>query len=423
MIISAMRLKLSAAACAASLLVSAGTAQAVELTFWSMWNEPEPQAAALRAIMDAYTAANPDTTFKVVWNGRGNQTKLRAALQAKTPVDFMDQDGDQLAGGLQKQGQLHALDDQIGADVAAAFLPGAYDLYAEDGKHYQVPYVYNTVNFWYNKDLMKEAGATVPKTWTDMLAMCATVKEKTGKYAVVVEGNDTAYTMLHFSHLLERQLGPDALVKIFEDKTGEAWKDPLVLDSAKKAVSLWGTCIAEDARGFQYPAGQQTIALGDSMSELVGSWLPTELADSAGLDFPWGAFNFPAVEGGKGKQTDLQVALLSMAVLKDAPHPKEAVDFLEFLMSEEAQKILVEQGNVGVTRKGVAWPSILQEAYDAALNATAVTNIYGGLSINYADFYTTTFSPEQNYMFLGQKTPEEFIEIMSAATKKYWAGK
>lgn len=422
MILSASRMKLTAMTVATGLFGSLGVGHSAELTFWSMWNEPEPQAAALRAIMDAYTEANPDTTFKAVWNGRGNQTKLRAALQAGTPVDFMDQDGDQLAGGLQKQGQLLQLDDLAGADFAEVFLPGAYDIYAKDGKHFQVPYIYNTVNFWYNKELMEEAGTKVPETWTELLAMCDAVKN-VGKHAIVVEGTDTAYTMLHFSHLLERQLGPNALITIFEDKTGESWSDPAVLDSAKKAVSLWDTCIAGDARGFQYPAGQQTIALGDSMSELVGSWLPTELADSAGLDFPWGAFNFPEVEGGKGKRTDLQVALLSMGVLKDAPHPEEAVDFLKFLMSEEAQKILVEQGNVGVTRKGVAWPSILQEAYDAAENATVLTNIYGGLSIDYADFYTTVFSPEQNKMFLGQKSPEDFIKTMAEATKAYWEAK
>lgn len=423
MILSALRMKLSAAIFASGLFISASAAHAAELTFWSMWNEPEPQAAALRAIMDAYTKAHPDTTFKVVWNGRGNQTKLRGALQAGTPVDFMDQDGDQLAGGLQKQEQLYQLDEMIGADVKDAFLPGAYEIYAKNGKHFQIPYIYNTVNFWYNKEMLQEAGATVPQTWTELLAMCDTVKEKTGKHAIVVEGTDTAYTMLYFSNLLERELGANALITTFEDKSGESWKDPAVLDSAKKAVSLWDTCIAGDARGFQYPAGQQTIALGDSMSELVGSWLPTELADSAGPDFPWSAFNFPEVEGGKGKRTDLQVALLSMAVLKDAPHPEETVAFLKFLMSEEAQKILVEQGNVGVTRKGVAWPSILEEAHKAAENATAVTNIYGGLSIDYADFYTTVFSPEQNYMFLGQKTPEDFVKIMAAATKKYWEGK
>ncbi len=414
---------LSAVALASALFASTTAVHAVELTFWSMWNEPEPQAAALKTIMDAYSKANPDTTFKVVWNGRGNQTKLRAALQAGTPVDFMDQDGDELAGGLQKQGQALALDEALGADFKELLLPGAYDLYAKDGKHFQVPYIYNTVNFWYNKDLLTEAGAAVPATWTEFLAMCETVKAKTGKHALVVEGTDAAYAALPFSHLVERQLGPKALIKVFEDRTGNSWLDPAVLDSAKKAVSLWDSCIAGDARGFQYPAGQQTVALGTSMAELVGSWLPTELADSAGPDFPWGAFNFPEVEGGKGKRTDLQVALLSMAVLKDAPHPKEAAAFLKYLVSDEAQRILVEQGGVGVTRKGVAWPPLLADAFAAAENASALTNIYGGIGIDYADFYTKTFLPEQSNMFLGQKSPEDFVKLMAEATKKYWEGK
>ncbi len=225
------------------------------------------------------------TTFKVVWNGRGNQTKVRSALQAGTKIDLVDQDGDQLAGGLQKQGQGYPLDTALGADFKNTLLPGAYDLYAVEGKHYQVPYIYNTVNFWYNKDIMKEAGVEPPKTWADLMNMCVAV-QKTGKHALVVEGNDMAHTLLYFSGLIERQLGPNALVKIFEDKSGESWLQPAVLDSAKKELALWGTCLAEDDRGFQYPQGQQTIPLGDSMGDLNGSWLPTELSSAAGDDFP-----------------------------------------------------------------------------------------------------------------------------------------
>jgi ABC-type glycerol-3-phosphate transport system substrate-binding protein len=417
-----MRYGASIATFVSGLMVAAGAANASQLVFWSMWNEPEPQAAALRSIMDAFTEAHPDTTFKVVWNGRGNQTKVRSALSAGTKIDLVDQDGDQLAGGLQKQGQAYQLDQALGADFKSNLLPGAYDLYAVDGKHYQVPYIYNTVNFWYNKEMMSDAGAAVPKTWDDLLKMCDAVK-KTGKHALVVEGNDTAYTLLYFSNLIERQFGANSLVKIFEDKTGQSWLQPEVLDAAKKEVALWGKCIPEDARGFQYPQGQQTIPLGDSMGDLNGSWLPTELSSAAGDDFPWGAFNFPAVEGGKGKQTDLQVALLSMMVLKDAPHPDEAVSFIKFLLSEEAQKTLVEEGNVGVTRVGVEWPEILKDASEASKSATELSNIYGGVGINYPDFYTTKLLPEHNNMFLGQMKPEDFVKTMVEETKAYWAGK
>lgn len=112
-----------------------------------------------------------------------------------------------------------------------------------------------------------------------------------------------------------------------------------------------------------------------------------------------------------------------MAVLKDAPHPEESVAFLKFLMSEEAQKILVEQGNVGVTCKGVAWPPILVEAYQSAENATVLTNIYGGPEHQIMHFYNYSSYLSKTTCSLGQKTPEEFIEIMASATKKYWENK
>jgi ABC-type glycerol-3-phosphate transport system substrate-binding protein len=396
---------------------------AKELTFWSMWNEPEPQAKALRSIMAAYTKAHPDVTFKVVWNGRQNQTKLRGALQAGTKVDFMDQDGDQLFGGMQAAGAGLEITKDLDKAFKDSLLPGTLDLYANSGKSYTVPYIYNTVNIWYNRDLMKKAGGTVPKTWEDLLGLCTAV-QKTGKSALVVEGNVSDYSMLYFSHILERIYGVNTMTKLFEDKSGKGWTQPGVLEAAQMTRALWDKgCIAKDARGFQYPAGQQTIALGDSMGELVGSWLPTELSGSAGADFPWGAFNFPAVKNGKGKQTDLQVALLSMMVLKTAPNPKEAVDFIKFVVSEQAQKILVTEAQVGSTRKGVTWPALLADSEKSAREATGLSSFGGGLSLTQPAFTATVLAPEFNKMFLGDGTPQQLVTMLAAKTKEYWATK
>jgi len=398
-------------------------ASAKELTFWSMWNEPEPQAKALRDVMAAYTKAHPDVTFKVVWNGRQNQTKLRSALQAGTKVDFMDQDGDQLFGGLQAAGEGLEISKDLDKSFRDSLLPGALDLYASGSKIYSIPYVYNTVNFWYNRDMLKKAGVSPPKTWDDLLNVCTAVS-KLKKNALVIEGNVADYNMLYFSHFLERTYGANSMSKIFEDKSGNGWLQPGVLESAKATRVLWDRgCIAKEATGYQYPAGQQTIALGDTLGELVGSWLPTELANSAGPDFPWAAFNFPSVPNGKGKQTDLQVALLSMMVLKNAPNPKEAVDFIKFVVSEQSQKTLVKEGQIGSTRKGVAWPTALADAEKSAREATALSNFGGGLKMTYPEFTATVLAPEFNKMFLGDGTPDKLVKTLASKTKEYWANK
>ncbi len=405
------------------LLVVALGACAKELTFWSMWNEPEPQAKALRSVMAAYTKAHPDVTFKLVWNGRQNQTKLRAALQAGTKVDFMDQDGDALYGGLQSAGAGLEISKELNQAFKDSLLPGTLNLYADQGKIYSIPYVYNTVNFWYNRELMKKAGATPPKTWEELLGLCAAL-HKLGKSALVIEGNVSDYNMLYFSHLLERTYGSGSMAQLFADRSGNGWTQPGVLQAAQMSRTLWDKgCISKDARGFQFPAGQQTIALGDSMGELVGSWLPTELSQSAGDDFPWGAFNFPALKNGLGKQTDLQVSLLSMMVLKTAPNPKEAVDFIKFVVSEPAQTLLVKEGLIGATRKGVAWPAVLAEAEKSAREATALSNFGGGLKMTQPEFTAITLAPEFNKMFLGDITPQQLVATLAAKTKEYWAAK
>ena len=64
------------------------------------------------------------------WAVRGGR---RSALQAGTKVDFADQDGDQLAGGLQKEGLGYEIAADLG-DTKSALLPGVLDLYATGGK-------------------------------------------------------------------------------------------------------------------------------------------------------------------------------------------------------------------------------------------------------------------------------------------------
>ncbi|MDI9349609.1 MAG: ABC transporter substrate-binding protein [Candidatus Symbiobacter sp.] len=409
---------------AAALLIGlAQPANAAELAYWSMWNEPEPQAVALKQVMDAYTKAHPETTFKVTWNGRQNQTKSRAALQAGTKIDFMDTDGDQLAGGLQHEGLGYDLAGDLDAATRANLLPHLLDLYADGKKIYQAPYILNPISIWYNKDLMSKIGGTIPKTFDDLLALCKKA-DAAGKHAFVIEGNVAFYNISWFSHYVARLKGPNSLEKIFSDKSGKGWHDPAVMQAANAMQSLWANnCFAKEAKAYQYPAGQQTIALGDTVGELVGSWLPVELAQTAGPNFNWGTYAFPAVKGGKGKASDMEVGMLSFFVLKSSPNAKEAAQFIKFALSEPAQKMIVATGDVGGSHKAVTWPVTLADSYALATKATGVTPFSGGLNVKHAEFTSGVLYPEFNKMFLGNQTPEQMIATLATKTKEYWASR
>ncbi len=396
----------------------------VELVFWSMWNETENQATVLKDLMSKFTAANPNVTFSAVWNGRENQTKLRTALAAGTVVDFMDQDSDQVAGGMMTEGLGLALDDMMAQaqDVVSLYSPGILDQYkAADGKHYLWPIMSSPVMFWYNKDIFAKAGITTPPaTWDDLMSACEKIKA-TGMPAITTESNEPEYDNYWFNYLIERQKGKDFLPKVIEDKTGEMWKDPAILNAVKMFQDMWAKgCFPDAAKGFIWPAGQQLLATDQAAMELCGAWLPNELSNTTRPDFKWGGFRFPAVAGGAGDVGDLHVWTGSMMILKDSKHPKEAFDFLKFVMSNDSQAAISKTAIQGVPNKNVSWPEAIADGANAEQNAHDVILAVGGALAFHPEFAKSVLAPNLTNAFYGTMTADEFIAKMATDAAAYW---
>ncbi|MBI3175384.1 MAG: extracellular solute-binding protein [Chloroflexi bacterium] len=402
---------------------AAPTTEKIELVYWSMWNEKENQAMAIQEAIKAFESANPNITIKVTWNGRQNQTLLRNAIASGTKVDFMDQDADQVAGGMVAAGQGYPLNDLITPDFEDIFVPSVLHMFDVDGKTYLVPYVYNTAQFFYSKDAFDKAGVTPPQTWDELLAACDKLNA-VNINPIAVESDIQGYNAVYFTYLLARLKGPGWMRQAAYDKTGEMWKDPAVLQAAQMSMDLWTKgCIPDVSKGYKWPQAQETVAAGETAMELVGSWLPTELVKATGPDFKWGSFNFPEVSGGAGKSTDLMAFMLSYMILKDAPHPKESFEFIKFMLSEENQKGMVTAGLVGVPRKGVAWPANIADSQTAAETATVVFGEGDGLQGADAELWVKVIRDPFNDMFVGKLTPEQFVEKLVADTATYWKGK
>ena len=409
---------------------ASGSGEKVELVFWSMWNKTEPSAAALTDIIAKFEAAHPNITITPVWNGRENQTKVRTALGSGTVIDLVDQDASQIAGGMMQEGLLLPLDDMLATTALDenvpfkdVFYPGMLDLYTKDGVHYLMPYDDSPVMFWYNKDAFTKAGITAPPTtWDEFLVDLQKIKDA-GYVPLAVEADGGDYNMFYINYLVERIKGKGFIQSAIEDKTGEKWKDPVFTQALTMVKELWDKgFIPPESLGYQWPAAQQTLATGKSAMELVGGWLPNELAPMAGPDFKWGGFAFPAVSGGVGKSTDLQQWALAFGILKDTKHPAEAQEFLKFVMTKESQKRLVEALQ-GAVRKGVEWPAPMADGATASANATTVLDHNDGGTALYPEFTKNVYYANVLPVFLGQAKVEDFSTKMSTDAKNYWANK
>jgi raffinose/stachyose/melibiose transport system substrate-binding protein len=429
-IVMRRKANLASAALILSTLAAAAPASAGDIVYWSMWNDQEPSAKQITALAQQYMAAHPDTKIHITFNGRQNQVKARTALTGGTTIDLIDGELDNLAGGLVAAGQTEPFDALLasaGPDgetkFADLFLPSALDVAKHNGVVYQIPYDYNPYAFYYNRKMWSDAGVKErPKTWDELLAALEKVKAA-GHNGLAVESDAGVYNIKYLTYMLERTLGPDFLMKAVEDKTGETWKHPAVLAAMKNLRVLWDKgYVPAESKGYQWPAAQQTVALGDTSAELVGSWLPIELADTAGPDFQWGTFPFPTVAG-KGDPSHVEVLLVSYVLLKDSKVKPEAEDFIKFMLSKGSQQAYSANALRPAVNKSVVWPKPLSDAHAIATGATLVMAEDDGVKAKYPDYVSNILEAVTNKAFLGDLTPEQFVDELSSRTKTYWASK
>jgi raffinose/stachyose/melibiose transport system substrate-binding protein len=419
----------AATAPAAAAQQPAASNEKVNLVFWSFWNETESSALVVKDYITEYQKLHPNITISVVWNGRENQTKLRTALSSGTKVDFMDQDADQVAGGMEAEGLGYQLDDLLNepaADGSGPFkdtiAPGILDQHKMNGHYYLLSYLDNPVMFWYNKDLFDKAGVKPPTTWDEFLTVSQKLKDA-GITPLAVEGDGDDYNMMYFTYMVERVKGVGFLLKTMEDKTGEMWKDAVYVDTLTKLRDLWDKgYIPTESKGYIWPAGQQTLATGESAMELCGGWIPKELTDSGTTDpnFRWGGFRFPAISGGAGSIDDLHAWNIAYMILKDSAHPKEAFDFIKFTMSKENAKTMADKSSTGVTTKGVTWAPAIADGETAATNAKSTfMHVDGGTALH-PEFTKNVIYVNFKKAFFGDITPADFATTMAADAKAYW---
>lgn len=405
---------------------TAVNAEPVTLTYWSMWNEDEPQGQVMKSAIADFEAANPNTSVTIVWNGRDVRTLLVPALEAGESIDLVDNDTGFIAANFAKYAlSLDDLLDQLALDydgsVRDSIIEALLTQYpAEDGSILSVPYNPFAVMFLYNKDHFAEAGITdLPETWEDFLAANQALVD--AGYAPITTDVDS-YIDVIIGYYAQRAVGCDALMTAMTDTTGEAWNDPIYLQMAQDIRGLWDSgFIAPGTEGNLYPAGQQMVALDEATMYLNGTWLPAEVQETAGPDFPWGAFNFPSVKGGVGAASDIMMGSQGVMIVNSSEHPQEAFELIKYMVSEKAQSALVSEANVPAAHMNVEWSGDLAEAGQAVQNSTAAFGWACDLW-NGGEVVSNVVLPTFTDLFIGKLTPEEYIEKMVQDSANFWAG-
>lgn len=393
-----------------------------KVVYWSMYNEGEPEAMAIQKAADMFMEDYPDCEVEIQWIGRSNQDITGPALEGGEQLDILDN----FSYDKSTDRYLDITDmmnepalGQEDMTVAESILPvlnlanaqGQEKAGLETDKYYGVQMFPWVVGFFYNKDLFQQAGITeTPETWTEFMEACQKLKDA-GINAVTC---DDAYMTLIPNNYLARLVGSDTIAAMSASASDPAWQSEEV-KQAFAAMEALSPFMSPQTATNKYPAGQQEFALGEAAMYLNASWMPSEVADTAGEDFPWGFFAFPQVEDGAEGSGYVSVGGVPLAVYSGSPNPEAAKEFLRYVASKEVQDYLAEQGGAPVT-VGSEWPGARAECTDVIAAADKVASLNCDLS---SEFVSAVFTMEMNKVLTQQTTADKAVSTLTGEASKY----
>ncbi len=306
-----------------------------------------------------------------------------------------------------------------------SFLPSVLEAAQIEGKTYGLPMRgVQPVAMFYNQEVLDAAGVQVPQTWDQLLAAVDALKAQ-GVTPIALAGSQSWTQLMWLEYLLDRVGGPEVFQAIRDGEPG-AWEQPAVLEALSMIRELVDRgAFGEDFASVGYDVGGAStiLAQGDAGLHLMGSWeyvnqlgQSPEFVESGNL----GWAPFPAVEGGAGDPTNIVGNPNNFySVVADSDQKETAVEYVTTALNDEQYvSDLIAAGDV---------PAVagVRDQLEQADNAEYTTWIYDLVEAapNFQLSWdqdlqaevATQLLTELQRLFLGEQTPQGFVDTMSAA--------
>ena len=341
---------------------------AVRLTYWTSQN---PQERAWADVLVArWNAAHPGVQVDAqpLPAGQSSEEVILAAIVAGTTPDLCSNIWPGVLNDLVRAGGVVALDGLPGFDsLMAARTPPALRgrFRAADGHTYQLPWKTNPILMLYNAELFEDAGLAPPRTYAEYLAAGARLTADT-------DGDGDADRWLG-----ARDIRPVWYQRYFDvyplylaasggrtlfDGAGRLAPDR---DALRGVYALFGALYA---RGY-YPRSTlqgNAFAQGRVATEFTGPWTAGWLRENA----PGVRFDFAPVPVPDGTPAGAAPPVTygdykNIALFSTSRHPEEAWAFARFLVSPEADRLLLTTTRQVPVRAGLLGDPALAGFFEA----------------------------------------------------------
>lgn len=388
----------------------------------SMQN-PDVKSAdpATWAIVEAFEKKNPDIDVTVSGEAVAEHLqKLSIAAQSDTLPDIFWV-YESTAEEMYEAGKLLDLAPVL-ADLGLtdAFPESTLSNFSSGDAIYGVPYQGLLTGLWVNQKILADNDIPMPTTFADLVSAAEALEAK-GITTISNGANQSAFSVWSFLTMLER-FGFGEKVDGLLDGSEKYTNDDFLrfyehIDELRQAGAFASNVSTQT---YQQAVGQ--FLSGNAAMLDAGVWASSAIQDSAIAD-DVSFWQGPQFDDGVGEQNIIMnVASAPFAVdhkVGDNPEKLESVKkFLDFYYSDEAQQILVDNGQPPVTTYDPQVDLETQSALKAALDAATADGVSSPES--QPDLLVPT--PVANAMYdsiygviQGQLTPEQALELVQKA--------
>lgn len=314
----------------------------------SIWysNNPEEIAWADQVI-EAWNNENPDqqVSAQEIPAGESSEEVIRAAITAgNTPCLVYNTAPAAVPSFTKQQGLVSLAEFDDGESFLRERLGDLADQYAStDGEFYQIPWKANPVMVLYNKDLFEQAGLDPENpalaTHEEFLAAARTLVEETDATAAIYPSPSQEFYQPWFD--------------FYPWYAAESGGEQLVADGQVNAASDAAIAVADTWRTLydeglapREPYQGDAFAEGVSAMNSAGPW-----AVPVYTDVNWGVVPPPTSDGGDEVWSFSDAK--SVGLYTACENRQTAWDFAKFSMSEENDRLLLEETGQMPLRPGV----------------------------------------------------------------------
>lgn len=367
-----------------------------------------------------YEALHPNIRVHL-WGDPRVDEKLKPRILRRNPPDLAS--ANLPVWKLITAGKLYPLDDaldspsygQPGKTWRQTLVPGVLGDFQYEGKTYAVPSNLGAWVCWYDRRQFREHGWKVPKTWSQFTALCDQIKAA-GIAPLAFQGKYPTYAWATILSIYQRLVPLDRWYAMQDLKPG-AFLDPDFIRAASLMQQMAERYFEPGAMAMTHTESQMEWVNGRAAMVFCGMWLKNEMKAAIPPGFEMACFPVPMIEGGHGDPRAVYGGgAENFFVFADAKHPREAADFLKFMLSmENARTYTLSLDTLSPVRdsaKGIPISSALKSAVDVLDHSSRT--FQDRLTNLYLEFDKSVLQDSQSALMTGRITPQEFGRRLEA---------